>query len=155
VTFTGIVTARLGAKLRQVTDGASKTLIAGEKYVPIDFYDTITYENKTGANAADDNPGDNSSLYQGYDQDTVRWPNGSVDAGQPGGNLPISDSQPTTGRAERVQFNKSTGAHRMGGPHPSAVNVAYVDGSVHSTEFEIDPLVWNGLADRQDGGIAP
>jgi prepilin-type N-terminal cleavage/methylation domain-containing protein/prepilin-type processing-associated H-X9-DG protein len=154
-TFTGIVTARLGAKLRQVTDGASNTLLAGEKYVPVDFYDTISYENKTGANAADDNPGDNSSLYQGYDQDTVRWPSGSIEAGQPGGNLPVSDSEPNGSRAERVQFNKSGGAHRMGGPHATAVNVAYVDGSVHATEFNVGPLVWNALADRQDGGVAP
>jgi prepilin-type N-terminal cleavage/methylation domain-containing protein len=150
--FTGIVTARLGAKLRQVTDGTSNTIMAGEKYVPVEFYETITLENKTGGSAADDNPGDNSAIYQGYDQDTVRWPNGSLDgAGNPQGNLPARDSEPSGSAADRINFNKSTGAHRLGGPHASGVNLVYTDGSVHGVEFEIDAITWNSLADRQDG----
>jgi prepilin-type processing-associated H-X9-DG protein len=41
----------------------------------------------------------------------------------------------------------------MGGPHASGINVVYADNSAHLIEFEVDPIVWNDLADRQDGGI--
>ncbi len=153
--FSGIVTARTGAKLRQVTDGTSNTMMAGEKYLPFEFYDQITYEEKTGGSAADDNPGDNSSAYQGYDQDTVRWPSGSLDnAGAPQGNLPLQDTQPSGSHSDRNQFYKSNGVFRMGSAHAGGVNLVYVDGSVHATNFDVAPLVWNAVADRQDGNVA-
>ena len=149
--FTGIVTARLGAKLRQVTDGASNTIMAGEKYVPQAFYETVSYKPYViGAqNAGDDNPGDNSSLYQGYDQDTVRWPNGKIEDGKPGGNLPLSDSV----YGVNAQTYAPGGVQSMGGPHTGGVNLVYTDGSVHAVEFGVDALVWNSLADRQDGEV--
>jgi hypothetical protein len=150
--FNGIITGRTGAQMRQISDGTSNTIMAGEKYLPTEYYEQVTFENKTGHNAADDNPGDNSSLYQGYDQDTVRWPNGRIEDGQPQGNLPVRDSEPVGNFPTRVQFYKSTGAHRMGGPHASSLNLVYVDGSVHSIEFEVDAIVWNSLANREDGG---
>jgi prepilin-type N-terminal cleavage/methylation domain-containing protein/prepilin-type processing-associated H-X9-DG protein len=150
--FSGIVTARTGAKLRQVLDGSSNTIMAGEKYLPPEFYDTTTYESKTGGSAADDNPGDNSAIYQGFDLDTVRWPNGKLsDAGAPEGNLPTPDTEPAGNHATRNQYYKTTGAHRMGSAHPGGVNLVYVDGSVHAIGFDVDPLAWNSLADRHDG----
>ena len=153
--FAGIVTARTGAKLRQVTDGTSNTIMAGEKYLPFEFYEQITYESKTGGSIADDNPGDNSSVYQGYDQDTVRWPNGKLgDGGLPDGNLPIRDTEPSGSHSDRNGFYKSNGVNRMGSAHPGGVNLVYVDGSVHAVEFDVAPLVWNALADRQDGNVA-
>jgi len=147
--FTGIVTARLGAKLRQVTDGASNTIMAGEKYLPQAFYETVSYKPYIVGtpNAADDNPGDNSSMYQGYDQDTVRWPSGDFDGGQPGGNLPLSDSV----YGANPQTYSPAGQLSLGGPHTGGVNLVYADGSVHAIEFGVDPLAWNSLADRQDG----
>ena len=152
--FSGIVTARTGASLRQVTDGTSNTLMAGEKYLPTEFYETITYGTNTGHNAADDNPGDNSAMYQGYDQDTVRWPNGSLDGGgNAQGNLPTRDTEPSGSFGDRNQFYKATGAHRMGSAHSGGVNLVYVDGSVHAVDFSVDALVWNGLADRHDGNV--
>jgi prepilin-type processing-associated H-X9-DG protein len=146
--FNGIVTARTGAKLRQVTDGASNTLAAGEKYLPVVFYDTITYENKTGASAADDNPGDNSSLYQGYDQDTVRWPSGSTDPNSSQNRPPLRD---TVYDESNHPSYAPGGELSMGGPHSAGINVVYADGSTHLASFDIDLVVWNSLADRQDG----
>jgi prepilin-type N-terminal cleavage/methylation domain-containing protein/prepilin-type processing-associated H-X9-DG protein len=144
--FNGIVTARTGAQMRQITDGTSNTILAGEKYVPPAFYETVTYENKTGANYADDNPGDNSSMYQGYDQDTVRWPDGRIDDGRPAGRLPLRDTAPAPNNSYAAD-----GVLSLGGPHTGGVNLVYVDGSVHAVEWEVDPLVWNSLADREDG----
>jgi prepilin-type N-terminal cleavage/methylation domain-containing protein/prepilin-type processing-associated H-X9-DG protein len=148
--FTGIVTARLGAKLRQVTDGTSNTIMAGEKYLPQAFYETVSYRPYVvgAANAGDDNPGDNSSMYQGYDQDTVRWPSGEINSsGQQEGNLPLSDSV----FGANQQTYAPGGNQRMGGPHTGGVNLVYVDGSVHAIDFGVDALAWNSLADRQDG----
>ena len=148
--FTGVVTARLGAKLRQVTDGTSNTIMAGEKYLPQAFYETVSYKPYVpGApNAGDDNPGDNSSMYQGYDQDTVRWPSGEINgAGQQEGNLPLSDSV----FGASPQTYAPAGHQSMGGPHTGGVNLVYVDGSVHAIEFGVHALAWNSLADRQDG----
>jgi prepilin-type processing-associated H-X9-DG protein len=145
--FVGIVTARAGAAIRQVTDGTSNTIMVGEKFLPPNFYASQTEEGKTGGSAADDNPGDNSCMYLGHDLDTVRWPNGSFDDdGQPQGNLPVRDTHPVPG------FYKNSGAWRMGSPHTGGVNLVYVDGSVHTVEFDVDPLVWNGLGNREDGG---
>ena len=148
--FTGIVTARLGAKLRQVTDGSSNTIMAGEKYLPPFFYENVSGKPYTigTANAADDNPGDNSSMYQGYDKDTVRWPSGEItDAGLEEGNLPLRDTD--VGANEKTYH--PAGHQSMGSPHAGGVNLVYADGSVHAVAFDVQALVWNSLADRQDG----
>jgi prepilin-type N-terminal cleavage/methylation domain-containing protein/prepilin-type processing-associated H-X9-DG protein len=147
--FNGIVTARTGAKLRQVTDGTSNTILAGEKYLPQAFYEQVTYKTypPDAQNYGDDNAGDNSSLWQGYDKDNVRWPSGSFDdSGRPQGRLPLRDSFPG------INAYAPGGDEAMGGPHEGAVNLVYVDGSVHAVEFEVDPLVWNSLGSRHDGG---
>jgi prepilin-type processing-associated H-X9-DG protein len=147
--FNGIVTARTGAAMRQITDGASNTMMAGEKYVPTIFYEVSTYRaNAPGSgNYADDNPGDNSSPYQGYDQDLVRWPSGELEGGQPSGNLPLRDSQYTNSNPPAYAPN---GEASFGSPHNGGVNVVYADGSVHAIEFEIDWLTWHRLAGRHD-----
>jgi len=137
--FNGIVAARTGAAGRQITDGASNTLMVGEKFLPPAFYDASSYENKTGASAADDNPGDNACAYVGHDQDTVRWPSASAP--------PTRDTE-----IESASDNYKTGrVHRFGSPHSGGVNVVYADGSVHSHDFETDPVVWDRLSNRQDG----
>ncbi|MDC0935807.1 DUF1559 domain-containing protein [Pirellulales bacterium] len=131
--FRGIVTARTGAEIRQITDGTANTIIAGEKYLDPLYYDTISHDPYSVGdfNAADDNPGDNSSIWQGYDQDTVRWPAESRPPRRdtPGVYLPL----------------------HMGSAHPVALNVAHVDGSVHTVEFEINEVIWDALAVRDDG----
>lgn len=155
--FAGIVTARYGAAVRQITDGTSNTIMAGEKYVPTIFYDRATFHegkksNPGDAGYADDNPGDNSSLYQGHDWDTVRWPGMGFDindvANQPG-MLPLRD----TVFHEDGRHYFPGGEAAMGGPHAATVNLAYADGSVHAVEFDVDPAVWYRLAHRSDDGI--
>jgi prepilin-type N-terminal cleavage/methylation domain-containing protein/prepilin-type processing-associated H-X9-DG protein len=143
--FTGISTDHTGAKLKQITDGASKTILAGEKSVQPRFYET-------GYGDAPDwkhDDGDNNSMYEGYDWDTHRFPSGSFsDSGQPQGHLPIRDTDcdgfyPGCAVAGDI---KSI----FGSAHPGAVNIAFCDGSVQSIEYEIDPLVWNDYGGRRD-----
>jgi prepilin-type N-terminal cleavage/methylation domain-containing protein len=146
--WNGIVCQRAGAKIRQITDGTSNTILAGEKYLPPVFYETVTYRNGNPSNYGDDNPGDNSSMWQGYDQDNVRGASGEINAaGQAEGLLPLQDTAPQT---EALKYAQG-GAHRFGSAHGATVNIAHADGSVHSVAFEVDPLVWNALGSRHDG----
>ncbi len=136
--WNGIVCQRAGVKIRQITDGTSNTILAGEKYLPPVFYETVTYRNGTPSNYGDDNPGDNSSMWQGYDQDTVR----AVSEGK----LPTHDD------ATRQEVNKyDEYRHCFGSSHAAAVNMVYADGSVHAAVFDVDPLAWNALGSRHDG----
>lgn len=139
--FRGIVASRTGAELRNITDGTSNTLIAGEKWVHSQFYDTVSMRSNNSRgdfNAANDNPGDNSSIWQGFDQDTVRFPSGNL--------LPVPDTE-HFGDDRKAQ----AGAKYMGSAHPAGINVAYVDGSTHGITFDVDPDVWDALSNREDG----
>jgi len=148
--WNGIVCQRIGVKIRQISDGTSNTILAGEKFLAPAFYSTPTYRNGTPTNYGDDNPGDNSSMWQGYDQDTVRGASGKLgDSGQPEGLLPMRDDTPGP---EPNKYPTNDARHRFGSAHTSNVNMAYVDGSVHGVEFEIDYKVWGELGNRFDGG---
>ncbi|HEX6963543.1 MAG TPA: DUF1559 domain-containing protein [Lacipirellula sp.] len=146
--WSGIVADRAGARIAQITDGTSNTAAGGEKWVSHLFYEI-------GSNVAvgqkpDDNPADNSSMYQGYDQDTVRAISGSFsDSGEPQGALPRRDE-------EYTGDPKTAGAsyrHNFGSAHPGAVNMVMCDGSTQSYTFDVDPLVWNAIGGRADGDI--
>ncbi|MCA9235768.1 MAG: DUF1559 domain-containing protein [Planctomycetales bacterium] len=137
--FNGIVTVRTGAEMRQVTDGTANTIMAGEKWLPPRYYDAVIVGNDNPIGA--DNPGDNNSMWEGYDWDTVRFPSGSA--------MPLPDSE-GDGKypANKIYFHKS-----MGSPHSGGVNHVYVDGSVHSVGFDVDQGVYDGLGNRQDGKV--
>lgn len=131
--FRGIVGHHAGAAIRQITDGTANTIIAGEKYMDQRYYDQITlHPDRPEAN---DNPGDNSSLWQGFDQDSVRFP---------------AESRPPRKDGSDGEKNQ-TYVTWMGSAHPSTINVAFVDGSVHSPSYDIEPRVWNAICVRDDG----
>ena len=65
---------------------------------------------------------------------------------RPAGRLPLRDTAPAPNNSYAAD-----GVLSLGGPHTGGVNLVYVDGSVHAVEWEVDPLVWNSLADREDG----
>lgn len=128
-TFLGIVTLRTGAQMRQITDGTANTIMAGEKFLPPKFYEVSTLRTSPPYS---DNPGDNNSMWEGYDWDTVRFP----------------------GEGPPVRDNDEEYPHKaMGSAHPGGLNVAYVDGSVHAIEYDIDEDVWSNLSNREDGNV--
>ena len=106
---------------------------------PKSEYDAVIVGNDNPIGA--DNPGDNNSMWEGYDWDTVRFPSGSA--------MPLPDSE-GDGKypANKIYFHKS-----MGSPHSGGVNHVYVDGSVHSVGFDVDQGVYDGLGNRQDGKV--
>ncbi len=58
--YNGSVFAEVKSRSRLVKDGTSKTLIIGEKFLPIDQYNTGI------------NPADNESITTGFDNDNMR-----------------------------------------------------------------------------------
>lgn len=131
--FKGVSVFRLGARMDQITGGASNTLLVGEKSVQPRFYDGLC--EATGANPSKCNGGDNNSMYQGHDQDSSRAGWGGLDS------LDRDDNESECGH----------GQGNFGGPHPSGVNIALCDGSVKTIDFEIDSRVWGPYIDREKG----
>jgi prepilin-type N-terminal cleavage/methylation domain-containing protein len=118
----GISYQRSIVRMAEVTDGASKTLLVGEKYLHPDYYETGTY-------TADD-----QCVYSGHDNDN----NGYTGAGTT--YLPRHDAQ------------RSSSEYRFtfGSAHRAGLHVAYCDGSVHVLDYDVDPLIFRDLGGRND-----
>ena len=110
--------------LAQVTDGASKTLLVSEKYINAWNYETTD----PVLWEADDN-----CMYQGNDFDTIRWLGQSL--------LPLQD---TPGVGSDFGF---------GSAHPGAMNAAFVDGSLRTITYDVDPVVYESYGSRNGGEI--
>ena len=113
-------------QMAHIKDGASNTILIGEKFMNTDRY----YDSAEG--------GDNESMYCGPNVDNYRltYYNASNPAAsetptrdRPGANLPW----------------------RFGGPHPSGCNMVFCDGSVRMIGFSVDPLMFSYLDNRKDG----
>ncbi len=115
----GVVYMRSETAMKQITDGLTNTLFAGEKHIEVQYY-------KNGGD-----PGDNHSMYQGFDRDIVRWTDPRF--------APSRDDETP---ADSLNF---------GSAHPSAFNVVYCGGQVESVVYDIDPVVLKLLGDRSDG----
>ena len=59
--------------MAQITDGTSKTALVGEKSMKPLFYDLGYGDPNDSPPYSKGNGGDNNSMYQGYDIDTIRW----------------------------------------------------------------------------------
>jgi prepilin-type N-terminal cleavage/methylation domain-containing protein/prepilin-type processing-associated H-X9-DG protein len=116
----------LGAEIsvKHIIDGLSKTYMVGEKYLPADKYDA------DGSDTSGD-PGDNISMYQGFDWDVNRW----TDSNDP----PLQD------RAGQESYGS------FGSAHPGGFNMVYCDGSVQTVSYDIDPEVHRRQGNRLDG----
>ncbi len=137
--FTGVSHLHRSVGLRRVTDGTSKTYLAGEKFLEPDHY-------YTGGSQGDDD-----CLFSGYSEDNHRFaasrPQG--DAGADPTSIvfypPLQD-QDLSGPIEPIDY------FRFGSAHPAGLHMLMADGSVHSIPYEIDPEVHYFRAHRADGG---
>jgi len=98
----GVTFLRSDVGMAQITDGASNTYLAGEKYI-----NHLSYKN--GAS-----PGDDFSHFQGFHWDIVRWANSNaIDT------VPRRDTAPIPESRQEASF---------GGPHPAGFLMAFCDG---------------------------
>ncbi len=119
----GVVLALSETTFAQITDGASKTAFAGEKFVPAGEYETSN------------NIGNDQGWDLGYDVDVIRWTR----------NSPASDAIRT--------FGNDNDHLLFGGPHPGGCLMVFCDGSVHSVSYDVDESVFTLLGPIGDGEV--
>ncbi len=124
--LTGITRCGSVTKLRQISDGTSKTLLYGEK-----FLDTSRLDQN---NTADNDQGWNI----GFDRDTARWT----------ANPPSTDT-------DLKKFTVPGSDTIFGSMHPQGFMGVLADGSVHTIVYDIDATVFISVGDMNDGKIIP
>lgn len=150
--WNGIVGDHSGAKIAEITDGMSTTMLVGEKWLYEFYYDVATIDTDTDNQTnrmAKDNPGDNGIMYGGYDYDSVR---SCGFANRSPKSPPIPDSQYDLSNPQ----SDKKGSHyqdRFGSGHPAGLNVARCDGSVDTMSFDVSAIVWAEFGNRNDGGL--
>lgn len=138
---TGIMYYRSKLRLAQVEDGASKTYLVGEKWMPVDGYAGFIDQGAAGFTN-----GDNQSMYTGFE-----WDNHRV-AWNPDSSAPQESFQPTT---DGPREGGGSPERRFGSAHPSTFQMVFCDGSVHGIAYEIDAQTHRALAHRFEGELAP
>jgi prepilin-type N-terminal cleavage/methylation domain-containing protein len=143
--WNGVVGDHSGARVAQITDGASKTMLAAEKWVYTIYYEVATidadHDNQTNG-IPHDNPGDNGSMYVGFDYDNARAASGSL---PPRRDVEYDRRNPQSDKKGKHYLPN------FGGPHVAGLVTARCDGSVHLVNFDVQPAVWANLAARNDG----
>ncbi|TWT66972.1 hypothetical protein Pla123a_44010 [Posidoniimonas polymericola] len=114
-------------KFARITDGSSKTMMIGEKYVRTDLYE--------GGCSSDD-----AGWTDGWDPDVMR------STGIP--PLPDSQLDHLTLPSEPKPQGSSWWEFHFGAAHPGGFNTVHADGSVHSVSYDIDLNVFNALGTR-------
>jgi hypothetical protein len=105
----------------QITDGASNTLVLGEKFLVPSRYAVGDWHDDRGWS-------------DGWDPDTLRF----------------SICEPQADREIQSREEREAG-FRFGSAHPSIMNVGFADASVRSLKYDVDIRMFNSLAHRSDG----
>ncbi len=128
--YNGVVYVRSIVRMGQVTDGASHTVLAGEKALDPRYY-------ATGTHSADD-----QGLYSGHDEDNSGNTGEGVYLESHAGN-PFPPTSDTDGKLDKK--------FRFGSAHPAGTLMAFCDGSVRLYGFDVDPMAFALLGGRNDG----
>ncbi|QDT68981.1 hypothetical protein MalM25_19070 [Planctomycetes bacterium MalM25] len=143
----GVMFQRSEIRLAKITDGTSKTMLVGEKYVSTDHYDNGECN------------GDDQNIFTGHDQDNVRY-TGLPGVGAIGpspdraGLYPMGVNQGSRG-TETLPNQSGPGdpvSPIFGAAHPGSMNMAFCDGSVHSISYDVDEDVYFFYGGRNDDG---
>ncbi len=126
--FTGVSGIISEIRPAHITDGLSRTIFVGEKYLDPNFYSTGSHQ------------ADNGSAYQGNSWDVNRWV-----TLQPKRTF----VQDTAGLAATSEYGDP--AERFGSAHKAGVHFVFCDGSVHSLGYDTEPEIQLYLAGRNDG----
>jgi prepilin-type N-terminal cleavage/methylation domain-containing protein len=123
----GSIIARYPIALRQITDGASKTYLIGERLVETDHYYTGHATN------------DDQNAYVGFDRDN------QVSARY----TPFPDVHSWELNQLTSPVGEGLGFH-FGSAHPSTFHVAMCDGSVQGINYDIDLSVHRAAGSRDE-----
>jgi prepilin-type processing-associated H-X9-DG protein len=135
--FSGISHVHIATSLRRITDGASCTYLAGEKYLEPQHYET------------GESIGDKVSLYAGYGSDNHRFTGYDPD------NHSFTESTLPPAADGTLPISNFQANLRFGSAHSTGVNMLFCDGSTHLINFDIDPLTHYRLGHTFDGEPAP
>lgn len=138
----GAFAPRVGVPLRRIIDGTSKTLLIAERWLHLSLHEP-THGVFVGY--------DNNSMYQGWDQDTIRWASGQSQADGTMLGMPWPDSQGEPG----IRGPLPAASYRFGSSHAGTLLASLCDGSVTAISFDVEPAAWNQLGGRDDGGDPP
>jgi prepilin-type N-terminal cleavage/methylation domain-containing protein/prepilin-type processing-associated H-X9-DG protein len=121
-------------KVSKITDGTSKTMMIGEKYIRSDMYN--------GFGAQGTTPSDDTGWGDGWDPDVMRTT----------AIPPLNDGQ--SNASYTGDFGEAPGGHGvwevlvMGSAHTGGFNAVFADGGVRTINYDIDVYVFNALGTR-------
>jgi prepilin-type N-terminal cleavage/methylation domain-containing protein len=138
---TGVIYGGSAVTSKRVTDGLSKTYLIGEKALQPQQYDPSALP------STQRNWGDDQSLYQGYDYDSVRWSGNSTTPQNVPDWLPLHDEN----HFSSTGADNKWGVANFGSAHAAGCFFVMCDGSVQSISYYVNPLVHWKLANRSDG----
>jgi prepilin-type N-terminal cleavage/methylation domain-containing protein len=151
---TGVIFDGSQIKVRDIPDGLSKTYLIGEKCLQPQHYDPNAFATAGGGVAANRNWGDDQSMYQGADYDTLRWAGDATTPPTAASGAtwqPRKDENHFSGGATGGTPDGQWGISNFGSAHPSGCFFVLCDGSVQSIAYSVDPVVHWKLANRKDG----
>ena len=111
----------------KITDGASKTLVIGEKYVRSDLYEG-------------GGPSDDHGWSEGWDTDTIRSTCFQPHQDRDGYQFQSLGSDDIFGSGKDVVY--------FGSAHAGGFNGVFADGSVHTLNYDVDAVLFNALGTR-------
>ena len=152
--LSGVVRPMKPVSDKEIRDGSSHTILAGEKYLPPEQYET-------GSNSGDD-----SVWLVGWDIESIRFaPNFNGQNGKPELYSGWETKSPTCDESqnrERMPRPDTRGEGvtgnviNFGAAHTSFLQVVMIDASVRSIKYAINPKVFGCLCNRADDvGIDP
>ncbi|MBR0238326.1 MAG: DUF1559 domain-containing protein [Thermoguttaceae bacterium] len=146
--LSGVVRPMKPVSDKEIRDGNSFTILAGEKYLPPEQYET-------GSNSGDD-----SVWLVGWDIESIRFaPNFNGQNGKPELYNGWEIKKPTCDEAQnrdRMPRPDTRGEGitgniiNFGSPHTSFMNVVMVDASIRHIKYAINPKVFGCLCNRAD-----
>ena len=111
-------------KLQQITDGASHTLMVGEKFIDPNFYHDVGFA-------------DHHGVFTGEETAQFRVTSS--------GQLPQKDRILVGGAYDAAGF------HRFGSAHSGGFQAVLFDGAVHTISYSVDRVIYPRLGNRKDG----
>ena len=138
----GITYQHSEVKLSQITDGTSKTIALGERYLNPDFY------------IDGNSPRDDQNIFVGHDRDVNGYTyriNFTISPNNPAKKFTYVDNANNhyTPEQDRAGWNGIL-EWQYGSAHPGGIHVLYCDGSVDTVNYGVDPKVFCYMGGRDD-----